>query len=178
MTKKTFELSADDKRLGLHLVAGKGSGNSRFLGRILAFDNVTINVPTVIIDPTGAAIDNLLDRIGCIPDVKQRGEILARIRYIDIAGRRGFVMPQRMYYPASKRESFNDMAMRFVEMINRTDRSLAEAPIQGANAITYIGRYVGIIRSWLPAHRGKCTAGRPLEVERQVCLPTTAIPNP
>ena len=49
--------------MGTHIVAGKGSGKSRLMGRIIAFLDFLQGVPTVIFDPHGGTIE--ISLIGC-----------------------------------------------------------------------------------------------------------------
>lgn len=138
-----WESLKDSRNLGIHLVAGKGTGKSRFMGRLLSFADVTHGVPTVIIDPLGATINNLLDQIGTQPRSLQK-KLWPRIRYIDMAGRGGYVVPTPLYYRMGT-EGLYDVAARFTELIERLDPNLNVAPIQGMNAIRYVGIPLGIV---------------------------------
>src|SRR5437660_1166359 len=64
---KLFWLSDDARSMGIRLAAGKGSGKSTFMGRLLAWLDFIRGVPTVIFDPHGPTIDNFLDKVVRLP---------------------------------------------------------------------------------------------------------------
>lgn len=144
---RCVSLRDEYRRLGIHLVAGRGTGKSRFLGRLLGFQDVFRGVPTIIIDPVGATINNLIDKIGRLhPDDQRR--IWPRVRYVDMNGRGDYVFPFPLYYRLGTEHQYT-MARRFVDAIGRADPNLEIAPVQGMNAIRHIGTYVGIALSSL-----------------------------
>jgi hypothetical protein len=49
--------------MGIYLLAGRGTGKSRLLGRKIAMADFLAGIPQVIIDPVGATIDNFLDKV-------------------------------------------------------------------------------------------------------------------
>lgn len=139
-----MRLSDTDRKRGIHLVAQSGFGKSWFLGRRLVFNDVCRNVPVIIFDPIGATIDNLLDKIGKQPKPLQK-KLWPRIRYVDMGGRDGYVMPFPLYYRERQDDSYYRIANRFVDAIRRLDPKLADAPVQGMNAIRPIGLNAGVI---------------------------------
>jgi hypothetical protein len=59
-TARTLPASA--RVMGLYLLAGRGTGKSRMLGRKIAFGDFLAGFPQVIFDPVGTTIDNFLDK--------------------------------------------------------------------------------------------------------------------
>lgn len=148
ITYDAVEARESIRRLGIHFVANRGAGKSRFLGRLVAFNDVAWGIPTIIIDPIGSAIDNLLDEIGSIHP-KYQDQIWPRVRYADMAGRGGYVVPFPLYYRMSEEESLPDIGGRFIELIARIDENLETAPINGMNAVRDVGEFAGIILAGL-----------------------------
>jgi hypothetical protein len=131
------------RNMGIHLQAGKGSGKSRLLGRVIAWQDFVRGIPQVILDPTGATIDNFLDKFLYLP--KSYQECLGqRVLYCDMSGTHGAVTPFPLYYRLGN-ESLNDIAGRFLEVVQRLDPYLSEAPILGRNALDFIGRQAGMV---------------------------------
>src|SRR5437588_13109123 len=89
-------LPDDARSMGIHIMAGKGSGKSRLMGRILCWLDFIRGVPLVILDPNGPSIDNFLDKITRLPADYQR-QLWKRVLYVDMsgskAGRTGHVVP-------------------------------------------------------------------------------------
>lgn len=131
------------RRLGIHIVSGKGTGKSRFMGRLLSFQDVRRGIPTVIIDPKGQTITNLLDRILRLPEVDQL-ELWPRIRYVEMIGRNGYIMPFPIYYRQGN-ESYMKIAKRVIELIRRDNPQLEDAPVNGMNAIRTVAWHAGIV---------------------------------
>src|SRR5205809_678669 len=75
---------------GIHAVAGSGSGKSRLLGRLLAFQFLVSGIPLVILDPSGDTIDNLLDQVARLGEKGER--FTERIIVVDMAGLNGQVI--------------------------------------------------------------------------------------
>lgn len=142
-------LNEELRRLGIHVVSGKGTGKSRLLGRIIAFQDVAgrWRIPTIIIDAMGMTINNLLHMIGHLPPDKQR-EVWERIRLFDMVGRDGYVMSDPFYFRHGT-ESLPDVADRLIELIGRINPELLIAPLHGMNAVRHIGRYMGIVLAGL-----------------------------
>src|SRR6266545_5290739 len=136
-----MNLSNDDRRYGLCLAASRGAGKSRFLGRYLAFADFLAGVPTIIFD-NGDTCDNVLDRITRLPEDLQK-ELWPRVRYIDLAGLAGRVVPFPLYYRLGK-ESNLTIAARFVRTILKIDPELSSASVQGKTAIVKNGYTSGV----------------------------------
>ena len=143
-----LRLSDIDRRRGIHIVAPSGFGKSWSIGRRFAFNDLCRNVPVIIFDPIGSTIDNLLDKIGKQPKPFQK-KLWKRIRYVDMSGRGGCVMPFPIYYTERQGDSLYRSASRFIETIKRLDPKLDDAPVQGMNAIRPVGLNAGVILSAL-----------------------------
>lgn len=128
--------------MGLRVAAPPGAGKSRLLGRYVAFTDFLRGVPTVVLDPVGPTIDNLLDRIIRLPK-RQQESIWPRVRYVDMGGKFGRVVPMPIYYRRGN-EKLYVIAHRFLDVLRRADPDLRRAPIQGWNAVEYIGERVGM----------------------------------
>lgn len=144
----SIPLTDGGRLLGVHIMAGKGSGKSRLMGRLLAFQDLYRGVPLVILDPNGPTINNLLDKLARRPS-KEQEYFFPRIRYVDMAGSGGRIVPWPLYYQASASESRYRVAQRYLEAIKRIDPHLQTASIQGWNALWSLGTYTGIVLSTL-----------------------------
>src|SRR4051794_700546 len=78
--------------MGTLVVGTRGSGKSRSLGRGIAWQDFEREIPLVVLDPVGGTIDNLLDKIGRQP-LAVRRELWKRVRYINMNGQGGRVVP-------------------------------------------------------------------------------------
>ena len=128
------------------MVAGKGSGKSRLIGRTLVVQDFAKRIPTLVIDPTGVLINNVLDKIIRMPPPVAQ-VALKRIRYINLAGEhdpQGItrIMPFPILYHA--RTPF-DAAQRFPDVIERIDPDLRSAPMLGIEALRNIATDVGSV---------------------------------
>lgn len=65
--KRLLWLPDSSRSMGIHIMAGKGSGKSRLMGRIIAWLDFIRGVPQVIFDPHGPTIDNFLDKLLRLP---------------------------------------------------------------------------------------------------------------
>jgi hypothetical protein len=128
---------------GVHIMGGPGSGKSRLLGRLFAWTALVRQRRLVMIDPTGLTIDNLLDKIVCLP-LELQQEFLQRIYYID-AGAQDYVVPTPLYDRQSEAETFFEIANRLPSVLERQDPALASAPILGLNALKECAIYAGQI---------------------------------
>src|SRR5918999_1346027 len=85
-------LSRNARSMGIYVLAGRGAGKSRLLGRKIAFPDYTAGFPQVIFDPIGATIDNFLDKVirflQYIP-AAERDLFWDRIIYVDMSGKGG-----------------------------------------------------------------------------------------
>lgn len=141
-------LSSDDRRYGLCVAATRGSGKSRFLGRYLGFSDFLAGIPTIVFD-NGDTINNILDRISRL-SLDMQKVLWPRVRYIDLAGLSGRVMPFPLYYRLGN-ESDLSVAARFVRTILKIDPELSSASIQGKTAIIKSGYTSGVAlaqRNW------------------------------
>lgn len=134
--------------MGLSLWAARGAGKSRTLGRFVAFQDFYRGVPLVILDPIGGTIDNFLDKISRRP-LAERIELWRRVRYVNMNGQDGRVIPWPIYYQARESERFSAMSQRYVDVLARSDPDLARASIQGMNALAPVAQAVGIVLSAL-----------------------------
>jgi hypothetical protein len=149
--------SNDTRKFGIHIVAGRGSGKSRYLGRYLAFHDYLSEVPTVILD-TGITIDNFLHQhILYLRWLKQSdpayynvhaARLTRRIRYVNMAGEGGFVVPFPLYYRFGNEDAFT-VSQRFVEVIKRLDPELTSAAVQGYNPLWTMATHAGKILTTL-----------------------------
>src|SRR5581483_1293104 len=85
-------LSDTARTMGIHIMGSRGGGKSRMMGRGIAFGDFMRGVPTVVIDPLGQTIDNLIDKFRRLPDDVQRRHH-RRILYVDVSGKGGYVFP-------------------------------------------------------------------------------------
>lgn len=131
------------RNLAIYILAYKGSGKSRLMGRVICWQDLLRGIPQVIIDSVGETINNILDSVLRLP-AAQRKEVLPRIRYFDMSGKSGYVCPLPLYYRFAE-ESWNTVASRFVNAILMLDPNLANASIMGANAINRIGISTGMV---------------------------------
>lgn len=129
--------------MGIRLVAGRGAGKSRFLGRTLSWRDFARGIPTVIIDPIGGVADNFIDVITRQPRAVQE-KLWPRVRYVDMGGAYGRVIPLPLYF-AFGGETLFARAQRFLEVIRRSDPALQGASILGFNALAHIGSFVGMV---------------------------------
>lgn len=140
-------LTDDSRRMPVFLAAGPGSGKSRLLGRLLAWQDFINGVPLVILDPHGVTIDNFIDKLSRLPEQfpeHVRRTLWQRIRYVDVSGYYGSVVPFPLYYRLGG-ESHYEMAARYIDVIGKVDPHLQTASIEGFNAIKQVGTMVGML---------------------------------
>lgn len=135
------------RSMGIHIMAGKGSGKSRLMGRILCWLDFIRGVPLVILDPNGPSIDNFLDKLTRLPPAYQK-QLWKRVIYVDMSGRGGHVVPFPLYYRLGT-ESLYEISQRYLDVVRKTDPWLATASVEGWNALWRIGTYAGIVLSAL-----------------------------
>ena len=140
--RRMTSLSDAARTMAMLLIAPRGAGKSRFLGRMLVWQDVNRGVPTVLIDPTGGAISNFLDQVLRQPRERQI-ELGRRIRYVDLAGRSGRVLPMPMLVRYGT-ETLWDRSQRFSDIVLRMDANLAKAPMAGLNAVRTAASASGI----------------------------------
>lgn len=131
------------RSMGIHIMAGKGSGKSRLMGRIIAWMDFLRGIPQVIFDPHGPTIDNFLDKVFRMPEELQR-RMWGRIRYIDLSGKSGYVVPFPLYYRL-KDEGLYEVSQRYLDVVRKIDPYLQTASVEGWNALWRTGTYVGMI---------------------------------
>ncbi len=131
------------RSMGIHLMAGKGSGKSRLMGRLTAWMDFLRGVPQVIFDPHGPTIDNFLDKLIRLP-AELQSRLWSRVVYIDMSGRSGFTVPFPLYYHL-KDESLYEISQRFLDVVRRIDPYLQTASVEGWNALWRTGTYIGMI---------------------------------
>jgi hypothetical protein len=153
LVRRGIPLSDEVRSMGIHIQAGKGSGKSRLMGRVIALHDFNQGTPQNADDPNGATTDNFLDALArLVARLASEGKISPeeqkrlwwRVRYVDMSGKSGYVTPFPLYYRLGK-ESLNDIAWRFLEAIRRLDPNLQDAPIQGWNAIAKLGSRMGMV---------------------------------
>lgn len=131
------------RSMGIHLLAGKGSGKSRLMGRVIAWADFIRGIPVVILDPVGPTIDNFLDRLTRMPREYQE-RLWKRVMYVDMSGSSGTVVPMPLYYRLGT-ESYYSIAQRYLDVIRRVDPALQSASVEGFNALWRVGTYVGMV---------------------------------
>src|SRR4051794_26981486 len=94
---KHLWLPDKSRNMGIHLMAGRGSGKSRLMGRGIGWNDFIRNIPLVILDPAGPTIDNLLDKILRSPHDQQE-QLLSRVVYVDMSGKGTRLVPFPLYY--------------------------------------------------------------------------------
>lgn len=132
--------------MGVRVVAGKGSGKSRLIGRTLVFQDFARRIPTIVIDPTQSLLNNVLDKVLRLPIHVQK-EAYKRIRYVNLTGQEDTkgvmrVVPFPLLYKA--RTPF-EAAQRFTDVIERADPFLRGAPMLGIEALRNIATDVGSV---------------------------------
>jgi len=132
------------RRNKIHIMAESGAGKSRFLGRVLAWLLFLRRTPQVILDPTGGTVMNLLDKVIRLPRSYQE-HLWPRLRYVDMSGGGGYVVPFPLYHRMAPSESLFDVSQRFLEVVRRMDVHLEQAPVLGLNALVTVGTYTGMI---------------------------------
>ena len=136
-------LPDDSRNMGIHIMAGKGSGKSRLMGRLIAWLDFIRGVPQVIFDPHGPTIDNFLDKVVHFPQETQV-KLWRRITYVDMSGQSGYVYPFPLYYRMGQ-ESLYEVSQRYLDVVRKIDPFLQTASVEGWNALWRTGTYSGMI---------------------------------
>ena len=135
------------RNMGIHLMAGKGSGKSRLMGRVIAWLDFLRGVPVAILDPMGGTIDNFLDKlVGLPPPLQER--LWKRVWYVDASGQNGYVIPMPLYYRLGN-ESLFAISQRYLDVVRKLDPHLQTASVEGWNPLWKLGSHVGMILSVL-----------------------------
>jgi hypothetical protein len=120
-----------------------GAGKTRMVGRFLAWSDLKDGFPSVILDPLGGLLAQLLSKVADMPeDIREL--LLTRIRVFDMSGKSGFA-PSIPLYRRVGNESLYEASQRFPEVIRLSDASILTAPVQGWNAVYQIATHVGAI---------------------------------
>lgn len=131
--------------MGVHVMAGRGSGKSRLLGRIISWQDFLRGIPLVIIDPVGTVIDNLLDKLARLSFEQQHAlGVSRRVRYVDMAGAAGRVVPFPLYYRLAD-ESLYAVSQRYLDAVRLMDPNLMSASVEGWNSLWRTGTYIGML---------------------------------
>ena len=129
--------------MGIHIQGGKGSGKSRVMGRLIAWEDFIRGTPMVIFDPNGPTIDNFLDKITRMPrEIQER--LWPRVMYVDMSGQFGQVTPFPLYYRVGT-ESLYEISQRFMDVLRKLDPYLQTASVEGWNPLWRTGTYTGMI---------------------------------
>jgi hypothetical protein len=138
--------------MGIYVLAGRGTGKSRLLGRKIAMQDLFAGFPQVIFDPIGATIDNFLDKVMWFlhdfPAVDP-APIWERIIYCDMSGKDGVVVPFPLYYRLGTERSLLEIAERYLQTIIKSNPDLFHAQVLGWPPLHRIGDYSGIVLSAL-----------------------------
>ena len=130
------------RNMGLYLVASKGSGKSRAMGRWLVKQDCLRGIPQVVFDPVGGTIDNLLDCVSSLP-AEQQPAVWSRIVYVDM-GATDAVVPFPLYYRLGERDTLYQISQRYLDVVRILDPHLTSASIEGWNSLWQCGTYVGM----------------------------------
>jgi hypothetical protein len=141
-------LSRSARNMGIYVLAGRGTGKSRMLGRQIAMQDFLAGFPQVIFDPVGATIDNFLDKVTRflqhIPASK-RHLFWNRIVYVDMSGKDGVVVPFPLYYRLGTERSLLEIAERYLQTIIKSNPDLFHAQVLGWPPLHRIGVYTGMV---------------------------------
>jgi hypothetical protein len=145
-------LSRSARSMGIYVLAGRGTGKSRLLGRKIALEDFLAGFPQVIFDPVGATIDNFLDSVtGLLQYIPSDERCLFwdRITYVDMSGKDGLVVPFPLYYRLGTERSLLEIAERYLQIIIKSNPDLFHAQVLGWPPLHRIGVYSGIVLSAL-----------------------------
>jgi len=142
-----FWLPDSARNMGIHLMAGRGSGKSRLMGRVIGWQDFIRGFPLVIFDPVGSTIDNLLDKLLYFPKAIQE-QLWKRIIYVDMSGKGERVVPLPLYYKFGDETDY-EVAQRYLDTLRSVDPTLEQAPMLGWNALHRVGTRAGMVLSAL-----------------------------
>jgi len=144
---KFIWLPDDSRSMGIHIMAGKGSGKSRMMGRMIAWLDFVRGIPQVIFDPHGPTITNFLDKFVRLPrELQVRAS--KRILYVDMSAKCGYVVPFPLYYQMGS-EGLYEISQRFLDVVRKIDPFLQTASIEGWNPLWRAGTFSGMLLSAL-----------------------------
>jgi hypothetical protein len=141
-------LSRSSRSMGIYLLAGRGTGKSRMLGRKIAMQDFLAGFPQVVFDPIGATIDNFLDKVlWFLDDFPELAPdpIWERIVYVDMSGKGGEVVPFPLYYKLGTERSLLEIAERYLQTIIKSNPDLFHAQVLGWPPLHRIGVYTGMV---------------------------------
>jgi hypothetical protein len=140
-------LSRPARARGMVGIGAPGVGKSRLFGRVIAWQDFLLELPQVIIDPSGGTIDNFLDKLVCtladLPTDK-RPAVWERIRYVDL-GAKDFVCPFPLYYRLGTEQSLLEISERYLELILKSNPWLLTAQVLGWPPLHDVGAHTGMI---------------------------------
>jgi hypothetical protein len=140
-------LSRSSRSMGIYVLAGRGKGKSRLLGRKIAMQDYLAGIPQVIFDPVGGTIDNFLDSVTRflqhVP-VSLHSRFWDRIVYCDMSGKGGFVVPFPLYYRLGTERSLLEIAERYLQVIIKSNPDLFHAQVLGWPPLHRVGVYCGM----------------------------------
>lgn len=132
------------RRNGQTITGARGAGKTVQAAHQVARDFLWEDpAPQLVIDPGGTLTDYVVARL-----VDSEQTDWSRVVYVPLGGYRDeergetLVSPTPFYFDSGTDES-ETVARRFVELIRATDDSLANAPIQGMNAVERAGIFAG-----------------------------------
>jgi hypothetical protein len=140
------------RSMGMYVLAKRGHGKSRLLGRKIALEDFLAGIPQVVIDPIGATIDNFLDAVCRFLEPfppSMRKPTFQRIKYVDMSGKGGYISPFPLYYRLAPEESLLEIAERYLQVIIRSNPALYQAQVLGWPPLHRIGVNSGILLSAL-----------------------------
>jgi hypothetical protein len=141
-------LSRSSQSMGILMIAGRGTGKSRLLGRKIAMQDFFAGFPQVVFDPVGTTIDNFLDKVmWFLHDYPELAPdpIWKRIVYVDMSGKDGAVVPFPLYYKLGTERSLLEIAERYLQTIIKSNPDLFHAQVFGWPPLHRIGDYSGIV---------------------------------
>jgi hypothetical protein len=132
------------RNLGVGVWGTRGIGKSQLLQLLAWIDFVGFQKPTIVIDPIGAVIDGILNRITHFhPD--DQAALWRRIRYVNLSPT-DHAVPTPLYYRTGLgRETFVDVAQRLPDVFLRLDPGMKQASVLGYNSLWEIATYAGAI---------------------------------
>jgi hypothetical protein len=145
-------ISRSARSMGMYLLAGRGTGKSRLLGRKIAMQDFLAGIPQCVIDPIGATIDNFLDKATRFLDPLPRADrdlFWDRIVYCDMSGKNGYIIPFPLYYRMGTERSLLEISERYLQTIIKSNPALYQAQVLGWPPLHRIGVYSGIVLSAL-----------------------------
>lgn len=151
--KKTVIIPKESRKLGVTIIAAKGSGKSTKIGGGPLFQDHNEGYGGGVFDPRGALIDSFLyKQWRLIEELKRQGtitpeeevQIWSRIRYVDMSGENGRVSRFPLYHKRPD-QSYADASEYLIRIFASLDPALIQAPIHGINALRRIALPSGVV---------------------------------